>query len=219
MNEVYPQQPPQPTPPPTPPQQAPQPLPTETTSSRRRRYVAIAVTTIVIIALIALWYYISHAPAVGVIRQGKPTPTQSLTDKNPTLVPYTANPYMKYSYLSSYRLTNTDLQSEGVLSRAFFTAELPANVQYNVYTQKFTGFDQDGAVHFRETFPQYYTKEVLNQGGISGLIFTRTDQNYERVAFIAKGNLETVVAMTVNQQNPQNMIDFNRMLATFSWKQ
>ena len=186
--------------------------------SRRRRNSIILGLCLLFVGLIILWLYINNAPAIGKIKAQPPQPSQSLETKKPTLVPYTANPYIKYSYLSNYRLVNTSLDTEGVLSRALFTAELPADVQFNLYTQKFSGFDQDGAVHYRESFPNLYRKEVLSSNGLSGLIFTRTDQGFERVAFIVKGNLETVFSMTVNSQDPQFMNDYQQMLNTVAWR-
>jgi hypothetical protein len=125
---------------------------------------------------------------------------------------------LAYSYLSSYHLSSTAIQESGVISRAEFIASRPAYKQLEVYVVKEASVDQDSSVHYRRLYAQNYKEEKLDRGGLSGAIFTRTDQGFERIAFFGKGGYVGVVALTMSADLSTSMSDFSRVLRTVRWK-
>lgn len=177
---------------------------------RPKQWGIPVVIGLLLLGVFGIWQLL-QTPSVGTtIGHPPPATTKSIDPVN--WIPLSSQ-YYNFSYPSTFRFLNHN----------HYPGALEGNQLVHSYSNmlvitvaKPESFADSVGLKIRNEDPKIYRKTTRVVGGSTAQIFYR--DTTEITAYIPKGNLVTIIALTDANPNPKLSDDFAAMLKTFSWK-
>ena len=187
---------------------------------QRKTVFFLSITLFLFILAVAAWLYLQK-PGIGTVKVGMTQPQNEASAQAITMKQYQGK-YVDFSYPDSYVEAAHDIPKYDpvVEERVFLTSPDREGKKIAIVVEKRLerSLESSPSYRLRMNDSKTYQREPITFEGISGVLFTKNSQVYEKTAFFQRGTSVLSVSVTSPIRLETLREGLGEILYDFQWK-